>query len=38
MRDNIIRAGESYEEERLCLAVKSSDRGSMEAGKTGILV
>lgn len=36
MRGNLIRAGETYDEERLCLDMKG--HGSMDTGKTGIMV
>jgi hypothetical protein len=36
MRDNLIRAGDTYDEERLCLDMKG--HGSMITGKTGIVV
>ncbi|KAJ4286543.1 hypothetical protein N0V90_013243 [Kalmusia sp. IMI 367209] len=36
MRDNLIRAGETYDEERLCLDMKSY--GGMGTGKTGLVV
>lgn len=36
MRDNLIRAGESFDEERLCLDIKGW--GSVRTGNTGIIV